>query len=254
MRMVLIISVVAMVAAAAVGTMVYQLGNWSAAGTGYWGCTDSVELANISIRPSHQHYQVWKLQIPQTYLGFSRNWTEKEQSMVYINATYPSLEPRPTGTFWQTCSQDANRGVDRGNLGARAPDHLEVRITADGFVGSPLVGFREPASEYLEVESKFTDLKHLVSKCMLNRPWPPDPKVPTGDCPYEFWYVPEAQNKEQPIVIRCLGVEENPSASCSATFVFRGHKVEYTFKRTRLGEWRDFNAATLKLLHRFTRE
>jgi hypothetical protein len=254
MRLVPTLVVAVAVAGVAAGMAFHRWGasvtRPSNAQSDYFGCNDAADLVNLSLRPSYGHYQEWKLRIPKIYLGYSANWTDGEQEMIRINATYPSLEARPSGTFWTTCKKDTN--TNRSSLSDWSTDRLDIRITAANVVGKPLIGFTKPVDEYVEVESTIPDLKHLQHKCMSSLPKHPDPKVRIRDCGYEYWYVPKIQDSEQPIVVRCLGAEQNPSASCAVYFSYRGHRVEYGFKRNRLADWRLFNAATSELLRRFT--
>lgn len=215
---------------------------------GYYGCSDSNEIAHISLRPSGKEYQEWRLKIPKQYLGYSKNWNGGEQGMLRVNALFPSLEARPTGSAWNTCSADKNQKP----LSTRPDDLLEIDITASTMKGHPLIGFSKPKSEYVEVNSEFPGLIALQHKCMADLPWPPNPKKPPKNCGYEDWYTPVSQSEEQPVVIRCLGVVENPSASCDVYFSKNGHKVNYRFKRSKLSEWSSINSAVLKLLNKFT--
>lgn len=215
---------------------------------GYYGCSDSNDFAKISLRPSGVDYQEWHLKIPKQYLGYSKNWNGGEQSILRINASLQSLEARPTGSTWKTCATDKNQK----STSAFPDDLLQIDITAATIKGNPLLGFSKPKEEYIEVSSEFTDLISLQHKCMADLPWPPNPKKPPKNCSYEYWYTPKQQSDEQPVVIKCLGVVENPSASCDVYFSKNGHKVDYRFKRSKLSEWSSINSAVLELLTKFT--
>ena len=168
--------------------------------------------------------------------------------MLRVNALLPTLEARPTGSAWKTCSTDKNQKP----LSTRPDDLLVIDITASTIKGQPLIGFSKPKSEYFEVNSEFPDLIALQHKCMADLPWPPNPNKPPKNCGYQDWYTPKLQSEEQPVVIRCLGVVENPSASCDVYFSKNGHKVNYRFKRSKLSEWSSINSAVIKLLNQFT--
>lgn len=219
----------------------------SASGTGYFGCSDSSKSVSITVRKASGPSTPWPLQVPSSYLGYSLNWEGGDQAMVLIHASHPSLGPRPRGTAWRTCKGAA----DSQSPSTWAPDRFDIRITAESYVGSPLVGFRRPRDEYVQVESPVRGLTHLQHQCMLKLPWPPDSKTPMNNCSYEYWFVPTEQAPGRPLVFRCLGVPENPSASCAATFAFRGHKVTFQFKRDQLARWKEFDSATIELLGRF---
>jgi hypothetical protein len=214
---------------------------------GYFGCTDAKGSAQISIRSSGNQVP-WKLEIPYAYLGYSPTWAGGEQRKVRIFTKYPSLEPLPRGTLWNSCAADTKPK----NSSEWPVDRLDIDITASNVVGTPLIGFRKPRDEYVEIHSPVGGLKHLQHKCMSTLPWPPERNAKQNDCGYQYWFVPTVQNPSQPLVILCLGVLENPSASCTGNFAYKGHRIEYKYKRAQLQHWAEMNAATLTLLKQFT--
>ena len=205
------------------------------------GCTDSEEIVRVSVRPQGDAVEPLTLEMPANYFGLSNNWAGGPQDRVRINAEFPSLRARPSGTFWNTCRDDAARKKPDTRLSDWQADELRIEI------GAGIYPFGGPREEYAEMESDVDGLKYLQRACVTQRT-----PIPKDGCRDGMMYFPVEPAPGQALSYQCLGTVENPSATCWGHLLFRDHSVMFTFKRSELRRWRELNAGVLDLLTRHT--
>lgn len=207
---------------------------------GHAGCSDSETPVQIIVGDSGP--PEWRLTVPTNYLGNSETWGGGSQRRIQINASFPSLSARPTGTFWSTCSNDALLRPNAPDPSVWSPDRLDIGI------GVGVFRFLARPEEHVTTPSDVADLSQVQSKCMLEA----TSGVPNQSCRHVWGYFPVVPEEGGTVSISCRGSTDNPSASCEGTLPFRGEDISYSFARSELVNWRQYESATRDLLTRFS--
>ena len=209
---------------------------------GHAGCSDSKAPVQIVAPYEGSGSPEWRLAIPANYLGNSETWAGGIQHRIKINASFPTLSARPTGTFWSTCSSDTYRQPNAPDPSVWSPDRLDIRI------GAGIYRFHIDPEDHVTTPSDVSNLSQVQSKCMLNGA----SNTPIRNCRYVWGYFPMAPAEDRTVSIECTGSTSNPSASCDGVFPFSGRDVEYSFARSELKNWQKYESAARDLLTRFS--
>lgn len=206
------------------------------------GCSDSQVPVRIIVPADGRSQTEWRMAIPANYLGNSETWAGGIQHRIRINASFPSLSARPTGTFWSSCGGDTNRQSNSPDPSAWPSDRLEIQI------GAGVYRFQADQDDYTATPSDVSGLSQVQNKCMIEAASAPS----SPNCAHVWGYFPTAPTEGGTVSIACRGNTSNPSASCEGIFPFHGQDVEYAFARSELGHWQQYEKAARILLTRFS--
>lgn len=192
-----------------------------------------------------------KLQVPKAYLSNIQDWKGGEQSAVSIETGLPDLAPRrAVFRIGQQSSEEELASQMRAlNNG--------LRISLYGGVAAP--GTKEriylsSINEYVKLDKKLHGLEQFRRQhCTENDDAGTQKSSSSRECRYvgKILLFTVNDDDETWIRLRCGLVELWPVDGCTATTLYRGRLVNYIFRASELGRWREFDRAVRTLLDGF---